>query len=781
MTIYIKVFKKSNVYRKLYAIIFFIIQFFNTVLAQKTVAIHFYENTDSTLKENFLENSQSGIFQATSYKKYQIFSAELSTEYQKRFLIDLDTFYLKFSNEEEILDGQTYNIYINNSLLSYDEFTYFYNIVMSFPSFIDILNEYNYRLIFTIMNIFNFKHDKYFKRFIRLLWVSVVFNPIAMEKWYSKTSSRNEYEYSCCVSRIALVELLKLYKVGRETLEKIEDTSYLLNWTLSFKYDFMNVIDEYLYIEPSIIKEILNRSKKSKNFPELLDTFFGVHKFKNLFLYNISFKEEHACIFNLSFFKYNESLVLLFCSNLDILIQKTYQVFNSDCLNALNIIYSKFTIEDEISWLKTQNFKIINYVVDKWESIFQFSVTEPTSPGFDVLLNVVKEFFTKENNPNIFIHDKIVSCYDFCKTKDLQIYADQSIVEKYHNPSFPLQTYIFIQYSIVYLTLEFVIINFKALKNIYITFTDTDIKDFNIKDKEIIENIVNIQFDRSKVYFNFLSKILSFPSLENLKFFKSSIIFTNTKINLNENQKIECFIFENSSVSHQNIFVELINKMIGLKALDISFSKKILNPFISISEELNLHLDKLNYLKYHDSESLNYNLLNFSSFCCLSVFEFGSELSSNYPEGTLKEILLNKNFKCVLMLDINSVSVSERDGLALEKCKSLQYLKFSSGCKVSKISFFELFDSNSFYPLIELKLPNIEFTDKDLFFISKLKFLKKIFIKNLTIKTNVLYFLKTFSLFQEIEIYENFVCKKNIMEMFGTKFKHIKFRHQPLH
>ncbi|TBT97625.1 hypothetical protein CWI36_2796p0010, partial [Hamiltosporidium magnivora] len=289
------------------------------------------------------------------------------------------------------------------------------------------------------------------------------------------------------------------------------------------------------------------------------------------------------------------------------------------------------------------------------------------------------------------------------------------------------------------------------------------------------------QFDRSKVYFNFLSKILSFPSLENLKFFKSSIIFTNTKINLNENQKIECFIFENSSVSHQNIFVELINKMIGLKALDISFSKKFLNPFISISEELNLHLDKLNYLKYHDSESLNYNLLNFSSFCCLSVFEFGSELSSNYPEGTLKEILLNKNFKCVLMLDINSVSVSERDGLALEKCKSLQYLKFSSGCKVSKISFFELFDSNSFYPLIELKLPNIEFTDKDLFFISKLKFLKKIFIKNLTIKTNVLYFLKTFLLFQEIEIYENFVSRKNIMEMFGTKFKHIKFRHQPLH
>ncbi|TBU11179.1 hypothetical protein CWI38_1339p0010, partial [Hamiltosporidium tvaerminnensis] len=183
---------------------------FNITVSQQTVAIHFYENTDSTLKENFLKNSQSGIFQATLYKKYQIFSAELSTEYQKTFLIDLDTFYLKFSNEEEILDGKTYNIYINNSLLSYDEFTYFYNIVMSFPSFIDILNEYNYRLIFTIMNIFNFKHDKYFKRFIRLLWVSVVFNPIAMEKLYSKTSTRNEYEYPSCISKIALVELLKL-------------------------------------------------------------------------------------------------------------------------------------------------------------------------------------------------------------------------------------------------------------------------------------------------------------------------------------------------------------------------------------------------------------------------------------------------------------------------------------------------------------------------------------------------------------------------------------------
>ncbi|TBU09674.1 hypothetical protein CWI36_0007p0080 [Hamiltosporidium magnivora] len=767
MTIYIKVFKKSNVYRKLYAIIFFIIQFFNTVLAQKTVAIHFYENTDSTLKENFLENSQSGIFQATPYKKYQIFSAELSTEYQKTFLIDLDTFYLKFSNEEEILDGQTYNIYINNSLLSYDEFTYFYNIVMGFPSFIDILNEYNYRLIFTIMNIFKFKHDKYFKRFIRLLWVSVVFNPIAMEKWYSKTSSRNEYEYSCCVSRIALVELLKLYRVSEETLSSIKTDNFDVLTLLGFQNDIIYINEDYLFINEFTLKEILAIHKKSKFFLKILDFFFEIHVFRSMVLFNIFYEKKHNDLFTLSLFRTCTDILLLRCEFTDDLIKKLYEVFESKSLKTLSILYSDFRTLDQISFLKTLATERLNYIGKNEGSASYFSVSEFYLSICPIFSEIIDEMYKYEKNLNILPLDKQISFDDWRKKLDIKIQLAKTKIEEFKQLEAPFQAYISMELSSKFLTYSFTTVNLKEINQIQVYFMCANLTNFSLGKYEICRDIVSMKFTLTKIDNIFLSKILLFTSLKELRFFRATVLLPNKVTNIDNNTKIENIIFTNSSVENQHNFVQFLNQMVGLKKLEISSPGKNSSPFVWSSGYLNLKLMNLTLLKYSDLSNLGVDLFSFPDFPVLEEFE----LAYKCTEGTIHNIFANRNFNFLQKLYFSGAKLGKKDEDSLEKFTDLLYLRFSCGCKFSDLKLSQLFNLNNTYKLKELAIYDIEIDYCDLVFISNLKSLENLTIERIASQIKVAIVAKAFISIKKIEIANTMISKSEIFEEFGTRLK----------
>ncbi|TBU15976.1 hypothetical protein CWI38_0301p0030 [Hamiltosporidium tvaerminnensis] len=720
------------------------------ILTQKTIAINFYETKEIQLTENGTKNCD--YFDEFSYfddQKPVLYSLDSNSKVLQVFIINLETFFLNFSNEEEIQENQQHNIYININILSYNEFLYFYNIVMCFPFLIENVNEIRYQLMLKICDILKIKTNKLFEKFILI-------------------STSKSYRCSGIISKKAIVEFFKIYFISEKTQKKIKDISRALYLTADFSFDFIKLTDDFLYLDDDILNEILEKVKKSNDDLKIFDYIFCIHEFTCIFLSEISYTDVYDQLFDSSLFKNLNEIFINRCLNADVLIQKIYNSCGSKCIKTLNIIESDFTMKYEIPWLRKLDFEAVNYIVGNYGRLAIFYNSDASPLVQNIFSRFIDEIY-EENKPNIFVRTSEVSCYDQDKKFFVQFYQERSKLENFTTPNSPIQTYIYTELINAFLSFNFYIINFSELKNIKIHLSNTCIKDFNIRESEILNNISTVSIVDSTLDAIFLSKILMLLSLKYVIFMKCIVTFHKNVIDFNVNRKIVKLYFGNSSIDDQNHFFKFINHMVGLKILDIHSSSccKNSNIFAFKTDSSTLDFSNLKSLRYHVFYFNKDIKPVFPKFLQLLQFDFGV----NYPKGTLNKIFYNNNFSCLEKLNIYGSYIGKKDELAFENYINLLSLCFFGYSECSEMNFCKLFNSNNIYSLKKLKLPDIEITCLDLEFLSKLKCLKNIYIYSLAPQVNIFYFITSLLFVQKIEIAKKSNYINEIYEEFGKKLK----------
>ncbi|TBU00573.1 hypothetical protein CWI39_1642p0010, partial [Hamiltosporidium magnivora] len=430
--------KSINIKRNFTFWALYILSISKVILTQKTIALHFYETEEIQLTKNGTKNCD--YFDESFHfddQKPILYSLDSNSKVLQVFIINLETFFLNFSNDEEIQENQQHNMHININLVSYKEFLYFYNIVMCFPFLIGNVNENRYQLMVKICDILKIKTNK------------------------------------------------------QKTQKKIKDISRALYSTDGFSFDFIKLTNDFLYLDDDIINEILEKVKKSNDDLKIFDYIFCIHKFNCIFLSEISYADGYDQLFNLSLFKNLNEIFIYRCLNADVLIQKIYNSCGSGCIKTLNIIHSDFTMKYEIPWLGKLDFKAVNYIVGKDGHISIFYNSDASLLVQNIFSRFIDEIY-EENKSNIFVRTGEVSCYDQDKKFFAQFYQERSKLENFTNTKSSIQTYIYTELINAFLSFIFYIINFSELKNIKIHLSNTCIKDFNIRESELLNNITKM-------------------------------------------------------------------------------------------------------------------------------------------------------------------------------------------------------------------------------------------------------------------------------------------------
>ncbi|TBU07126.1 hypothetical protein CWI39_0366p0020 [Hamiltosporidium magnivora] len=742
---------------KIYLIHLIILHVIKEILTQNTILIHFYEALDNSLRVN--NSDTSHIYESEKYLTSDFFS---NRKILRTKIIDLNIFLLEFLIEEQI---NQYEIYIYNEYLSYESFNYFYYVVMSFPCSIDNMNRNNYLLILKILNIFKFKINEPFRYLIRLVLVSLVLNPLAFKRSKQISFIETEYKFKSFISKMVICELVKLYMITEKTRSKLKNISEAVILTKNFKFEFINLNEDFLYLDLEIIEEILLILQNYKKFDEILNFILCVNRFRRLFLSYISYTAELESLFSLTLFQNIDEIFFFRCSDTDLLVEKIHQNFDFRNIKILNIIQSKFTIKDEISFLKTLNVGELNYILRTDGLISYFHNSDSNSPINNIFSTFIEEIYNDVNMFNIFVGNTNMPIYDEEKGISLELYQDKTKIEMLRNLEFQYQTFAYMELFHCYLAISFYIINSSKFKNIKLEFTDTDVKDFCLRESEVFNNITEIRITHSKIYENFLANILLFSSLKTLIMTRCTIILSKNEINFTENSKIKAIHLKNILADDQDHFSQFLSNMIALESLVLICFSGDINPFLA---KCNQKMPKLNSLTALDC-SVCFNpgddIPDFSILSHLYTFDFGF----GYPEGTLHKIFYERNFKDMRFLNLDGIKIGREDMYALEKYTNLRCLRFFNSCKISELAFSQLFDSNKIYFLNELQIQELEFSDIDIFFISKLRLLKKLYIHSFILKTKIFNFLEIFYYVKEIELARISFSKNIIYEELGTR------------
>ncbi|TBU03002.1 hypothetical protein CWI37_0375p0020 [Hamiltosporidium tvaerminnensis] len=759
--------KTCKINLNLFARSFYFFYMLKLILAQETRAIHFYENCENISEKNSYTYSDVHLSIFVEDKKPHSFNSK--NKISTTFMVELDYFFLKFPDfDAEKSEIPQQDIFIDNSILSYEDFSYFYKIVIEFPDFLNDMNPIKHHLIFKILSIFMFKKSKSLEKFISIIWTSILFNPISFKKLRHFSENIYEPHFPSYISKIVIVVIFRLFRISKYIRDKIGSVSRAEECTNYMHLEFIDMNENYLYIDNEIVNVILSVHKNTKIFLEVLNTIFVFHNFKRLFLCQVTYECGQKIFYSLSLFKCINELSLFRCSKIDLLIREIYETLDLECISMLNIIEGKFTIENEITFLKDLKFESLNYVAQDFGFISLNGHEDYISLVKDIYSRFFDDIFNCENISNILVCKTLKPVYDTDKLLSLDLYQQTSWLENLRSVKLPLRTYVRGVMRNRYTMLDFHILNLYRLRSIKLQFYDLYFKDFCSYTSETCCNIREIEIQHSTIFFLFLSKILKFPSLTSLSFFECKFLASTEEIIFDENITIKTLTLGASSILEKHLFYDFFNKMKAIKTFN--FHSRSAVEMISILSEYGdifmdlLGLDCLEFLLYN---SFCDTMHLFPSLPNLQKFYFGSDSSS----GTLYKVFHNNDFSGLRVLRIIRANIGAADKNSLEKFTHLQSLIFCNNSYISEISFSELFNTTDLYSLEELGIPKIEFTHLEFIFFSKLKSLKKLYIEVLTNKITIMCLLKVFNTIKIIEIKQGLYKSHQIFEILSSRLK----------
>ncbi|TBU06378.1 hypothetical protein CWI39_0505p0010 [Hamiltosporidium magnivora] len=620
--------------------------------AKKTISIHFYGDEAVNENQSHCESSLTSNYVGEN----NMILPNSNIRVLNTFLIDVDNFLLKFLPEEKFGESQHQNIYIKQSRLIYSDFVYFYRIIMMFPGLIQDLNESKYRLIFKILNIFDFEKNKQFKDFLRVISVSIMFNPNILNGRSIKSKQTNKHGLSDIISKIMVIEFFKICIFPKATIDSLKNIPRGASLAQYTQPGFIKLSEEILYLDQDFICKILKQKKIAREFFDILDYIFCIHTFKSLFLYNIDYTRKLSFFFDLSLFENIDELFLYKCFQVDCLLQTNYQKMHFKNVEILNIIHCEFTSANEIKFLQTLNLQSVKFILKNEQTEFRYCHSDLCLNLQNIVFNLTKEIFDYENQKYIFEKETLISCYESNKEFILKCYQDRSKIEMIGIPNILFQTYFTVELSNPYINFDFHILNIKVAKNIALLFKNTYIIDFNLQKPELYLEFVSLYIVSSIVTNIFLSKIVLLSSLKELSFLGCKLIFINNlKLSI-ENKTIKKISFKASVVENKNEFIVLLNSMSALKKIKLLCSDNDSNLFLSQSSDTVINLKNISSLYYSSFYRHGKQLPLFSMSSSLEFFDF----SGSYPEGILFLIFGQDKFNNLKKLNLNEIKIGKK-------------------------------------------------------------------------------------------------------------------------
>ncbi|TBU04766.1 hypothetical protein CWI36_0717p0010 [Hamiltosporidium magnivora] len=675
------------------------------IKTNNTIILYFYENHDYILPATDFNSNESVVYSEFINEKYKFPGFCTCKQYSEMFIWNRAEILLKFKDPLESKENSPYKIYIQSSVLSYQEFIYFYKILCEFPCLIDNFSYKKLLEVLQIFDIFKFIKNEFFDDFIRFILTSVLYS---LNDDFIYNSNENVKDMILCVdlSRIVILQLFELFICKNICLIQIDD----------YHKKILSINENFLYLDVIIILEINRMCVCCSKLRVLLEVLLSRLAFQDLFISKVSGKyfvsKNTISIF---FAKLNE-IIFYKCSEIEFFLKALKTSNSIHTCKSIGFIECKFNMMEEylISELKS----VKRYII--YHSLFlQSQNLSDMLPRYKYLeKKITKEIFNPYNVSN-FTDRRTSEKLNMRPLTFQQNFMNTTNLFNFNFSKYPFFIYLFGEIKNHYIDVIFLTRDSREILSIELRFKNFFITGFKLTDSEIYDSILDISLSYMELNDKLLTDVLIFPKLENLNILNSNIIFEKNSLMFKENENIINFKIINSTVSKEKCFFGFLCAMINLESLNISSHRK----FSIFNQEYNniCSFKFLKRIKYNVSYILTQTIPDFSSSYPIDEFTLGED----FPGGTLSKIFEPSTFNLVRILTLDRISIDKNDKLSLCKFKSMHTLTFIS-CKIKELNFYELFNTQENYIIENLYLKKLSLRILDLYFIRKLKSLKRL-------------------------------------------------------
>ncbi|TBU18518.1 hypothetical protein CWI38_0237p0050 [Hamiltosporidium tvaerminnensis] len=648
---------------------------------------------------------------------------------------EIDIFPCKFEGYQDKKSNPFIYLYIDTKVINLEDFLYFIKKIQE-----DVFQNVNFRIFFTEIKIFDclkFKNDKNLCKIIRKSLISLIIN--YKNENYDK-DFQYKYHFSSIIVKNILIEFLKIYFFSKKELDTINATEEIKRVSANFNVDFFEKNEEFIKFDSNLLVKVCKKAKSNWEFAKILNCIFKKIKIKKLILGNIT-EANHYIELPLFIFRFVKELYLFKCEDFKFLFnENTYLIFER-----IEIIYLIFC---KISYFTENIFKDLKYLTKINILCSENIKNTARSEIYFISNDLLMEFYNEMSNLcKMHIFTDIVSNN---KKYDLGLLnADSFNISKetpitkfdFNDLKYQIDSYYWITFTIMFITFDLFIFNYKNLGFLSIYIENVSIDGFFFTNTLIVQNIRKIFVVKSRIGPNFLKDILLLPKLKDINFINCKFNFTEIRSKFCQNKNIKLCKIKNSVSNNDQEILNFIKKLNNVEKISLKNNENIKwfdENFVSKKNQFE-NLFSLIHINSNSTEFLP-NICLLKSIRILSI-------GKKYKEGSLSKIFDENVLLKISELRFKELEIGLKDKLALRNFIGLKLLHIHS-CKFKSCLFSDIFDQKKEYFIEKLFLKKLVLRILDILFISKLKYLMNLHIDVMHIEdTNILLFTMSRFLF----------------------------------
>ncbi|TBU20591.1 hypothetical protein CWI38_0047p0040 [Hamiltosporidium tvaerminnensis] len=711
--------------------IFLFICLFATLKADNPIVLHFY-NESNEQESNLTRNKEEKeCFSGFVKRRYNCFKHEECIDCinhtitnRKRFLLSF-----KLNNETE----KRINIYIRSSLLKYSDFLYFLKSLNYIHDIKENLKLEDYVLLIHILDIFKFKKDEIFNQFVRITILSAILNN---EKKISNGDLVKKITTSSSVFKSIIYEFGKIYLFDLESLfEEIPEKNIRKKIIQKSSSNFCSNKD-FFYLTSGFNDETRKRIRCDIKFIYAFEKIFRLIQPHRVALYYYQSRDIVLCASLSRFCRSCEELCFYAWKD-NKFLEHILEAGIFDMARILFFYDCQFSSFSEKFFEKFLSLESIYIFRCSFEStVISYTTFAYIQSLVSILNDIIK---SREFSKYLYCSSNRPYKFETFDVKKIINENRNSISQEALNCT---KYQIYFSYKIIidfFVAFKLSILNLGKTEKIGLCFHDISMNELKIQSLDISNNIKFLGICKSKLTDAFLSNILLFPNLKQIKISASSLIFRKQPRSYANHLIMHELVITACKFENPNGIFEFINSMPNVKKF-IFHSNDNFSFCLKIFKNNRMKLDNLEY--FHIGEKGNYisDYLAFTDLSSIIILK----LIVPSQAGSLHKLFFNKRFNNLKWLAIDSFKIESMDKKSLANCITLRVLAmYHSKCK--KIYFSELFDRKKEYSLEKIILRDIPIRNLDIVFISNLKHLKVLGIYGAHLYFNLINFFRLFS------------------------------------
>ncbi|TBU05753.1 hypothetical protein CWI36_0584p0010 [Hamiltosporidium magnivora] len=685
------------------------------IKADMSIIFHFYDlqnQQECNLNCNKEEKMQFSNFIKQRYNCYEHEECIQCTRYiikdPSELILNLDDNKCNENNEKKI--------YICTDVCKYEDFLYFLKILNEINDIKENLQVDDFILLIHILDMFKFKKDKKFKQIIRIILLSIIYN---CQKNYNKGDLTKKNYISSSLFNCILYEFRKIYFFDlKPNFDKEERVSgeHIKNLIVeNFDENFCSG-KTYVSIKSEFLIKLSKYIKYNKEFK---------HNFKNIFKWikplrvtfdSINSTSDLSMLLPLIYFIPGEELCFQSWKNA-VQLQYILENFGFEKIKTLFFIDCNFLSFYESYFESFRSLKCI-YLLDSW--LLNATASEKTENLIHNLVSIISNEI--ENKTDASKLEKLNTKDLFKKNflnwdKSLAFNENFLIQNMFNSSKYMIHFSNTLSISLPSATFKVAILNLQRIFRIDIFLDQNFFIDLNLESMYVSKNVKSLEIKWVDLTDIFLCSVLSLSNLKKVSIFASKFIQKNYETKYMKHISMQELVITHSILIYPERIFKFINSMPNLKKLQISYNTTDIFKHIFNFNMIELvHLEVFIFQQCGECTSGFPKFTNKNSIINLNI-------SYDFSGSLLYYLFIHKELQNIQILELSRFTISKSDRNSMGSCTKIKDITII-GCRLSGISFFEIFDIKKEYAIKRVTLKDMVLGIHDIIFISNLKHLR---------------------------------------------------------